>query len=244
VTSIDPNVVSDATAVAKSAKPFSGQLDFDSVTSSSLDRFAYVITSNSAYASQPPSNFKLVQARSLYALWQRVGPTRPRQTLDAAGAPGVILDCKTPAGRQLSRRQGAASVTATPVTTPGPGFLPGASGTLELPLATGTWELSVQYNSELSVDLDAQGHHWTMPAVTALPQAFFALGQVQGHGAGSPVAVTVHVPKPSSLTSEAGGLYANIGSIAATRVPDSRRLIPLSQACGRYVDWYRLASAP
>jgi len=133
-------------------------------------------------------------------------------------------------------------VMAAPVTTPGPGLLPGWSTTFELPLPEGEWELSIQYNSDFTLDLGAEGHRWPMPAVTALPQAFFAVGQVQGHGAGSPVALTLHLSKPSALTSEAGLLYANIGSVAATRVPDARRLVPLGRACGQYVDWYRVTS--
>ena len=244
VAAIDANVLSQAGAVPNRAKPFSGQLDFDSVTTSSLDRFAYVITSNSPYASQPPSNFRLVAARRLYALWRRVGPTPPRLTLDPAGAPGAVLDCATPSGRRLSRSQGEASVTAAPVTTPGPGLLPGSSATFQLPLPEGEWELSIQYNSEFTLALSAEGHRWPMPAVTPLPQAFFAVGQVQGHGAGSPVALTLQLSKPSALTSEAGLLYANIGSIAATRVPDAGRLVPLRRACGQYVDWYRVTSTP
>ena len=244
VATIDPNLVSQAGAEANPAKPFSGQLDFDSVTPSSLDRFAFVITSNSTYASQPPSNFRLVESRRLYSLWQRVGPTAPRLSLDPAGAPGAVLNCATPAGRRLRRSQGVASLMAKPVTTAGPGLLPGASATFELPLPEGQWELSIQYNSDFTLDLGAEGHQWAMPAVTPLPQSFFAVGQVQGHGAASPVALTFHLSKPSALTSEGGLLYANVGGVAATRVPDTRRLVPLGRACGQYVDWYRVTSTP
>ena len=83
-----------------------------------------------------------------------------------------------------------------------------------------------------------------MPAVTAVPQTFVSVGRVQGHGAASPVALTFHLSKPSALTSEAGLLYANVGGVAATRVPDTRRLIPLGHACGHYVDWYRVTATP
>ncbi len=244
VATIDPSVLSQAGAVANPTKPFSGQLDFDSVTPSTLDRFAYVITSNSTYASQPPSNFRLVESRRLYSLWQRIGPTAPRRSLDPAGAPGAILNCTTPAGRRLRRSHGVASLMATPVTTPGPGLLPGASATFELPLPEGEWELSIQYNSAFTLGLAAQRHRWAMPAVTALPQAFVSVGRVLGHGAASPVALTFHLSKPSALTSEAGLLYANVGGVAATRVPDTRRLVPLGRACGQYVDWYRVTAAP
>jgi hypothetical protein len=36
------------------------------------------------------------------------------------------------------------------------------------------------------------------------------------------------------------GLRA-LGRIAATRVPDRVRAVPLRRACGRYVDWYTTA---
>lgn len=32
----------------------------------------------------------------------------------------------------------------------------------------------------------------------------------------------------------------NITTFAATRIPDTRRLVPLRRACGKYVDWFRL----
>jgi hypothetical protein len=31
-----------------------------------------------------------------------------------------------------------------------------------------------------------------------------------------------------------------LGTLAATRVDEPGRLVPLARACGKYVDWYRL----
>jgi hypothetical protein len=43
------------------------------------------------------------------------------------------------------------------------------------------------------------------------------------------------------VTGHGGVLFGTTYTIAATRVPDTRRMVPLSQACGRYVDWYRVS---
>ncbi|MGH7910516.1 MAG: hypothetical protein ACREOV_02215, partial [Candidatus Dormibacteraceae bacterium] len=243
VSALDPNVLSQGDAAPNPAKPAGGQLDFDSVTATSLDRFTYVITSNSPFTSQPPPNFQLVQSLPLYRLWRRTGPTVARQVIDPAGTPGAVLSCDTPLGRRLRRSHGVASITSAPITAPGAGLLPGWSRTLEVPLPEGEWDLSIQYVSAFELDLEAEGHQWSMPAVTAPPQEFYAVGQVQGHGVKSPVSLDVHLPKPSPFTSEAGLLYANITTLAATRTPNTHQLVPLRSACGRYVDWYRLSPA-
>jgi hypothetical protein len=240
VSALDPNVRSVGDVSGRSTKPFGGQLDFDSVDPSSLDRVGYVITSNTPYASQPPSNFRLVASSTLFQLWQRTGPSVPRAALDPSGAPGAVFDCHTPLGRNLRRRHGEASVMATPVTVPGTGLVPGGSASIALPLPKGSWELSLQYVSDFSLTLAAQGHQWEMPATLPFLGQFFSVGRVVGQGVKSPVALSVRLDKPSRFTGSGDLLYASFPVIAATRVPDTRRLMPISRACGQYVDWYRL----
>jgi hypothetical protein len=36
---------------------------------------------------------------------------------------------------------------------------------------------------------------------------------------------------------------ANFTSVIATPLPDVDRIVPIQQACGRYVDWYRSGSS-
>ena len=87
-------------------KPANGQpLDFDSVVSSDLDNFAYVVTTNTDFASQPPSNFHLLARRRLYELWKRTGPTRAFASIESSGQPGAVLDCGIPVLRKLSRER-------------------------------------------------------------------------------------------------------------------------------------------
>src|SRR5204862_825680 len=91
------------------------EVDFDSVEAPVLDGMRYVVTSRTPFASQVPSNFRLVATTPLYELWQRTGPTQPRQVLAEAGRPGATLDCTTSTGRALSRKRGVAHVIPEPV---------------------------------------------------------------------------------------------------------------------------------
>jgi hypothetical protein len=242
------SALSGNTASLKDAAPrpnklwaYGKALDFDSADPADLDRFSYVVTSNTTYASQPPANFRLVASKRLYQLWKRTGPTVPRQVLEPSGAPGATLDCRSPLGKKLRAARGQASVMATPVTVPGPGLTAGSSAPVSLPLPQGEWELSIQYFSGFDVRLSTQGRRWTMPAYLGRPGPFFGVGTVTGHGVASPVTLTVKAERPSFLTGTGGNLFTSIPLIAATRIPDSRRIVPLRRACGQYVDWYRLS---
>ncbi|HEY5317702.1 MAG TPA: hypothetical protein VIJ20_06960 [Solirubrobacteraceae bacterium] len=221
-------------------KPFNGlALDFNSIAPGDLDRFPYVITTNTPYASQPPANFHLVARGRLYELWKRTGPTVPFQTLDPPGQPGKILDCHTPAGAKIAASRGQATLMVEPVTAPGVSLSAGETGTMSLALPPGKWEISAEYISYFNLDFRAQGEHWKMPAYLGRNGPFFAVGEVTGHGTHSPVKVTATAERPSPLTG--GDVTAvSVYELAATAVPDTRGVVPLNDACGRYVDWYRL----
>jgi hypothetical protein len=223
------------------SKPFNGlALDFDSVTSTDLDYFRYVVTTNSPYASQPPRNFHPLARGRLYELWERTGPTPPFQVLEPSGQPGATLDCSSPLGRRLSRKRGRASVMATPVVAPGASLSAGQSGSMSLALPAGRWELSAEYLSYFNLDFRAEGRRWTMPAYLGRNGPWFAVGEVTGHGVRDPVTITAAAERPSPLTGNRV-TAVSIYQIAATRVPDTRELLPLRDACGTYVDWYRLS---
>jgi hypothetical protein len=78
-----------------------------------------------------------------------------------------------------------------------------------------------------------------MPAYLGRQGPFFVVGRVSGQGIASPVAVTFTADRPSALTGALGNLFTYVPTIAATRAPDSRQIVPLSRVCGRDVDWYR-----
>ncbi len=223
-------------------KPFNGQpLDFDSVVSPDLNEFAYVVTSDTDFASEPPSNFHLVSRRPLYELWKRIGPTPPRATIEGAGQPGAILDCSVPLLRSLSERAGVAAVMTQPVIVGGiPGLAPGHSGIVRIGLPARTrWEISAQYTAWTPITFSAEGRRFWMPAYMGQNGPFFNVGAVTGRGVSRQIAIRISAGRPSILTGTQP--YDSVYNIAATRLPDVRRMMPLRDACGRYVDWFRLS---
>jgi hypothetical protein len=221
--------------------PLEGKgIDFDSVAPADLDHFQYVVTTTSAYNSQAYPNFHLVASGRFYELWHRTGPTVPRQVVEPQGTPAGVLDCHSPIGRRLRTARGVASVMpAPPLTFPGSSLGAGKDMTVRLRLPAGRWSLSVQYESSFQVDFAAPGLRTTMPAYLGRLGPLFALGTVTGRGVGSPVVVTASARRPSLFTSRSDNLFTAIPLIAATRLPNTRRLVALKDACGRYVDWYR-----
>ena len=216
-----------------------GALNFESIAPVELDIFPWVITTNTPYAGQAPANFRLIARERLYELWKRTGPTAPFSALAPPGQPGAILDCQTRLGRKLHASRGVANVMATPVVSPGASLEAGETQPITLRLPKGRWELSAQYISFFNLDFRAEGQHWTMPAYLGRNGPWFAVGAVTGRGVNSPVTLKTTVQRPSLLT----GLRVtavSIYSIAATRIPDTRTIVPLKDACGKYVDWYRL----
>ena len=238
VSTLEGGLSLNQAAPLPSKPPAPGQaLDFDSVSASDLNRFSYVVTTNTPYASQPPSNFRLVSSVGLYDLWKRTGPTSPRQILEPPGAPGAILNCSSPTDRRLSRERGEASIMPTPVTVPGPGLHAGQTALVALPLPQGEWEVSIQYTSSFDLEVSSAFNNWTMPAYLGRQGPFFAVGAVAGQGVSAPILLRIIARYPSPLTG--ADLFATVPVVAATRLPDTRRVVPLRQACGQYVDWYR-----
>jgi hypothetical protein len=230
-------------AARPNKSPASDQaIDFDSIQPSELDRFRYVVTSNSGYNSQPYENFRLLASGRFYDLWQRTGPTLARQVLEAPGAPGVILSCRSATGRRLRLARGLASIIPRPpMVFRGRYLRPGRSARLKLHLPDGLWQLSIQYDSALNIRFSAAGRKFSIPAYLGRPGPFFAIGSVEGRGANSPLGLSVAVDRPSLFTSPFDNLATQISAIAATPLPDARQLVPLRSACGKYVDWYRPA---
>jgi hypothetical protein len=221
-------------------KPFNGQsLDFNSVIPVDLNNFPYVITTNTSFASQPPPNFQLVASRRLYQLWRRGGLTPQFESMDSPGVPGAVLDCHSTTGRQLVATGGMASLMAQPVTAPGVALAPGRAEAVRLALPQGRWQISIQYTSNVGMTFAAQGKRYTMPAYLGRPGAYFNVGLMTGDGIGAPISLRISADRPSFLSGDSA--YAQVGTIAATRTPDVRRLVPLRRACGKYVDWFRPA---
>lgn len=231
--------------------------DFDSLDSGKLDKFAYAITTDAAYASAPPANFEPVVRSGDYVLWRRQGPTPRSRVLAEGGAPGVA-GCLEPADREA-----LASVFALepalagewhgtrPVRTAAAGqeraFLAPATATATLGLpAPGRYALSLQYHSQAPLEVLVDGER-----VAELPPsldgmyldgagrgAFWPAGELDVAAAG-PTEVAVRALAPSGLQ-DALGVERRVwlGELAATSAADpvARRL---RGGCDAYVDHFR-----
>jgi hypothetical protein len=218
-------------------------LDFDSFPPDRLDRYAYVVTTRSAYASTPPPNFDLVRRTRSYDIYERIALTPRTELLPEGVAPGAVLDCGgNPRDRRLARRPGRALVRPAPVVVQAPvglgaGFTVGAE--LRLPSA-GRWELSLQYASPQVLTLSTNtGQGWRMPPNLDRLGPYWRAGDVRTRGA-TTLRLAIHLDRvaPSILTADSQ--FAPLGRIAAVRTDRPARWVPLRRACGRYVDRYAL----
>jgi hypothetical protein len=227
-------------------------LDLDGMTSATLNRFKWIVSPNTTFASFPPPGLRVVKRTPSWLLWKRVGTVPPRQTLDEGWRPGAVLDCSTPAGRALSRRPGTAIVRTPPVIAKASGWNgyaddAGSSSSRTIDLPPGRWDLSLQYQSRNPITVSAPGLHRGMPANLDRMGSFFGVGTVTG---GGPVRVRVTVDRLGLIGRLLGakghtralnspGFHA-LGELAATRHGERPQEIPLARACGRYVDSYTL----
>jgi hypothetical protein len=166
--------------------------------------------------------------------------------------PGAILDCRHAGARELSRQAGRATVLPAPIVGPRKAWRPGSSFELgesasqTLELAPGRWEVSLQYHSPVGLELEA-GRRAELPA--SLDGMFaFEPGEGQFWPAGTievqrrgPIRFTV---RPRDLPWAGRVLGAQrtswLGALALTR-PDRIREVPLADACGQYLDRYRVS---
>jgi hypothetical protein len=118
---------------------------------------------------------------------------------------------------------------------------------IELQLPPGQWELSLQYHSPVGIELEGPGLAEELPA--SLDGMFaFAPGEGPFWPAGSiedadgdALTITVR-QQPLSGLQELFGVERTtwLGTLAATR-PDRPADVPLTEACGQYVDWFATA---
>jgi hypothetical protein len=208
--------------------------DFDSVDAATLDQYDYVITTRTTAQSIPPPNFHLVGASRSYQVWQRVGPTPPHSFLPAErAAPGAVLDCRTPAGRQIARGTGYAVVRPAPRYFAIAPLRAGGSEHVVFRLPAGDWYLSLPYASDQAVTVRGRGLEVRLPPALDKPGNIWPVGRVRSTG--TPVVLRVHMSDPGLLGSEAQQFIPE-QLIAVSAAP--ARIVPLRDACGRYVDWY------
>jgi hypothetical protein len=254
----------DTEVAASPEKPFDtgdaySPIDFDSFTAGTLDRFNYVVTGRAAWNSQAPPNFKRVAATPSYVLWKRTGPTPENRHVLLEGTEAAALaPCAAPEIRILLANPGRASLFPDPVIgakgawDEGSTLGTGSQTSQALNLPAGTWNLSLQYFSPFDLTLSAPG--FSEPLVAALdgqrPNTislgnngqFWPAGRYESKG--GKVKFTLSTAGASTLQSLSGyDGKAYPGELVAVPAKP-HRIVPLSQACGHWLDWYQSPESP
>jgi hypothetical protein len=254
----------DADVSPNPEKPFDtgdaySPIDFDSFSHGTLDRFPYVITGRAAWNSEAPSGFRRVAATPSYVLWKRTGtPPENRHVLLEGTEPAAHAGCASPEIRILLAGGGRASLFPGAVIggkgrwSPATELEAGQSATQTLRLPSGRWRLSIQYFSPFDLSLSAAGLDQALPAALdgqrpntislANEGQFWPAGEVRSKG--RPLRFTIAAAEPSTLQRLTGySAKATLGELVAVPAKP-HRIVPLSQACNAWIDWYESAEAP
>jgi hypothetical protein len=209
--------------------------DFDTVPASTLNEYEWVITPYDAAMSAPPPQLRLVHSTEAFELWKRVGRVRERSILDEGQWPGATLDCDSKEGRRILATGGGAAVSRQPIVATGAATLAGGTIRVRLNLPAGRWQLGAPYTSPYPVQVRAPGLSTELPATLDRLGPRWPIGRIAVPRRRS-MTISFHVGD-TALTSPLAA--ANFTSVIATPLPDVDRIVPIQQACGRYVDWYR-----
>lgn len=236
-------------------KPDGSPNDADNFGSSDLDKIDAVITPTGAYRSALPRNFHLAARTSTYALYRRIGPTPIREPIESPGEPGAILNCSTEQGRTLTSRPLRAATFPAPIEASASAWrgtpdAPGRSASIRLTVPPGPYDISLEYSSRLDLRLEGPGLRSHLPAQLPSLGPFWNAGRLVSPGgtvtivatalARGGIAGALHARPPAPIGGTNGSV---LGRLALTRAGVHRRLVPIKQACGRWIDWYQPASA-
>lgn len=213
-------------------------LDFDIVDAATLNSFRYVITTRDRAGSQPPPQMHLVRTTPSFELWRRQGKIQERSILPEGETSGALLDCASPEGRAILRGGGVAAVRPAPVVVPGAPLWPGWSATVELPLVRAVWIIESSYVSRLPIQVSGPGLDVTLQPNLDRPGPRWPVGRIVVRREKT-VKLDFKVDDPLLAPDMQ---VADLGKITATPVAPER-VVPIAQACGRYVDWYRSAAS-
>ncbi|HEV7770664.1 MAG TPA: hypothetical protein VGO66_08415 [Solirubrobacterales bacterium] len=234
-------------------------IDFDSFSRGTLGRFQYVITGRAAWNSQPPPNFKRIAATPSYVLWEKTGPMpTDRHILLEGTEAGARAGCVAPETRVLLANPGRASLFPDAVIggkdhwSEGSVLGTGASTSQSLHLAPGEWNLSLQYFAPFDLTLSAPGFEEPLEAALdgQRPNTislgnngqFWPAGRYRSKGGFTKFTLTTaDAGTLQSLSSYDGKAY--VGELVAVPV-GPHRIVPLSQACNGWIDWYESPQAP
>jgi hypothetical protein len=254
----------DAEVSPNPEKPFDtgdaySPIDLDSFSHGTLDRFPYVISGHAAWNSEAPPGFRRIAATPSYVLWKREGsPPLDRHVLLEGTEPAAFADCAAPELRILTANPGRASLFPAAVIggkgrwTPDPILQTGERASQTLRLPAGRWRLSLQYFSPFDLTLTAPGFHQPLDAALdgqrpntislANDGQFWPAGEIDSDG--SPIRFTIAAAEPSALQRLSGySGRTNLGELVAVAAKP-HRIVPLSRACGGWVDWFESPEGP
>jgi hypothetical protein len=212
--------------------------DVDSLDSTTLNRFAWVIAPRDAAASAPPPQLRPVRRTRNFILYRRTGTIRPQGILAEGDAAAARLDCRTAQGRALVRAGGVATIRGAEVGVPAPPLAPGASATVVLPLPAGRWDLVMPAWGPRPIEVRAPDLRTTLPANLDRPGPRWPVGRIVVRRA-ERVAVTLRATRSRWTPASA---LTTPGAVIAVPV-GSERTVPIAEACGRLVDHYEQAAS-
>ncbi|HEY2334695.1 MAG TPA: hypothetical protein VGH58_06795 [Solirubrobacterales bacterium] len=234
-------------------------IDFDSFSRATLARFPYVITGRAAWNSEAPSGFRRIAATPSYLLWKRTGKLPAnRHVLLEGTEPAAHADCASPEIRILTSNRGRASLFPGAAIgdkgrwSPAPELETGESASQTMRLPAGRWRLSLQYFSPFDLTLSAPGLSQPLPAALdgqrpntislANQGQFWPAGTIASNG--NPIRFTLSAAAPSALQRLTGYTgKADFGELVAVPAKP-HRIVPLSQACNGWIDWYEAEEVP
>jgi len=228
------------------------KFDVDVLHPRQLGRFDYIVATTGQPASQVPDAYEEAVRTGDYVLYERTGPVGKRSTLEEGVDVGRVLDCDDPEQRAISQQEGFAVIwDPAPVVEPEKGWKPsatasdGAPATQRITLPEGGhWLLSLEYDSRRPL-------HLTSPEINldrTVPANLDFRGETPPFQVGyvdTNERVTAEVRVEPEEPNLLGRLLrapneAHLRSLSAVSLAsDAVRRVPLSEACGEYVDWYR-----
>jgi hypothetical protein len=236
------------------ATDLNAKFDWDNLPPFVMNKFKWVVTTSAAMQSQAPSGFSPRLRTHDFILWHRDHPVGQRRTLFEPINPGAPLDCSDPGESKLRKVSGTATVfTVQPVVgrvwRPSPELTQSKPAQQRLYLTPGRWDISIQYASTQPLHVTAAGGPLAAPFDATLrtnllfrgPSPYYPVGTLEVKRPGE-VVFDVSVDDPPLI----GRLLhteskAYLTGLAATRADPPRQVVPLHQACGRYLDWYEVA---
>jgi hypothetical protein len=236
------------------ATDLNAKFDWDNNPQFVMNHFNWVVTTSAAMQSEAPPGFVPRLRTHDFILWHRDHPVGPRRTLFEPLNPGAPLDCTDPAQAKLSRLNGIARVfTVQPVIGkvwhPSPELTQTKPAQQRLDLTPGRWDISIQYASTQALHVTGTGGALAAPFSADLrtnllfrgPSPYYPVGTLTVKRPGQ-VLFSVDVADPPLfgrlLRTES---KAYLSGLALTRADPPRQTVPLRRACGRYIDWYRVA---